>query len=66
MNVEVLKRFDHHSGNERVLFSRFGGYYVASNNGSEIVIFKSNSKGEIVNYAGIYDSWTYDVINFLF
>ena len=66
MNVNVLRKFKNPNGASQIHFKRFGEYYLASDNGREVVIFKSNNKGEIVDFSGIYDFWTFDVIDHLF
>jgi len=51
---------------EHVHFSKGENHYVASNNGSEILIFPANKNGEIIKHSEVTDPWTIEASNYLF
>ena len=64
-DVTVKSKKETHLG-ESIHFSIGENHYVASDNGTETVIFKANEKGEVIDWSGIYDAWTFNVIKNLF
>ena len=67
-NIEVIKRFYENTAEcNRVIFKRNGSFYVASKNKKgEVDIFDSNVRGEITNWCGVYEPWTYEVTDQIF
>jgi len=56
MSNEFIKKIVVGS-NIRTLFKRGGKYYVASDNGNEVLVFNSNKNGEITDWIEVIDSW---------
>ena len=50
----------------KIHFSKGDNHYVASDNGIERLIFEADKNGNIIDWSGVYDRWTNDVIDHLF
>ena len=68
LNIEIVKRFYESIAEcNKVVFKRNGSFYVASKNKKgDIIIFDSNVRGDVTNWSGVYETWTYEVTDQIF